>query len=83
MAHTHQYVEKALTYDKIQAEYAMAMFQKLYFLEREAREQGMTPEERRAFRLDESLPLMNELGKWMMKTHKSTNPKSPLGTAAA
>ncbi len=83
MAHARRYFEKALPYDKKQAEYAMDMFQKLYAVERKAREQDMPPLERHAFRLDESLPLMNELGKWMVKTYKSTNPKSPLGIAIA
>ncbi|WP_430937390.1 IS66 family transposase [Saccharicrinis sp. 156] len=83
MAHARRYFEKALPYDKKQAEYAMGMFQKLYSVERKAREQGMLPTERHALRLDESLPLMNELGKWMVETYKSANPKSPLGTATA
>ena len=83
MAHARRYFEKALPYDKKQAEYAMGMFQKLYAVERKAREQDMTPAERHALRLDESLPLMNELGKWMVEAYKATNPKSPLGTATA
>lgn len=83
MAHARRYFEKALPYDQKQAEYAMGMFQKLYVVERKAREQNMSPPERHALRLDESLPLINELGKWMVETYKSTNPKSPLGTATA
>jgi transposase len=83
MAHARRYFEKALPYDQKQAEYAMGMFQKLYAVERKAREQNMPPKERHALRLDESLPLINELGKWMVETYKSTNPKSPLGTATA
>ena len=83
MAHARRYFEKALPYDKNQAEYAMGMFQKLYAVERKAREQNMSPKERHTLRLDESLPLMNELGKWMIEVYKTTNPKSPLGTATA
>jgi len=33
--------------------------------------------------LDESLPLLNELGKWMANTYKTVLPKSPRGKAIA
>ncbi|MCK5375274.1 MAG: IS66 family transposase, partial [Alphaproteobacteria bacterium] len=83
MAHARRYFEKALPYDEKLAAYAMNMFQKLYEVERKAREQKMTAKQRHALRLDESLPIMNELGKWIVETYKTTNPKSPLATATA
>ena len=61
----------------------MDMFQKLYGVEQEAREKNLSPEERYKLRLEKSLPLLNELSKWMVETYKSTLPKSPTGKAVA
>jgi len=83
MAHARRGFEKALDYDKPNAEYAMGIFQKLYDIERKAKEQELTPGQRHELRLDESLPLLNELGKWMAETYKTILPKSPLGKAMA
>jgi transposase len=83
MAHARRYFEKALPYDKKRAEIAMEMFQKLYAVERRAREENLLPEQRHTLRLDESLPVMNELGKWIVETYKTSVPKSPMGKATA
>jgi len=81
MAHARRYFEKALDSDKTRAEYAMEMFQRVYAVERKAREANLSAEERKILRLDEALPLLNELGKWMAENLKEVLPKSPLGTA--
>ena len=83
MAHARRGFEKALEYDKDRAEYALGMFQKLYNIERQAKQQELSPEERHALRLDQSLPVLNELGKWIVETHKTVLPKSPMGLATA
>ena len=83
MAHARRGFEKALDYDKENAEYAMLMFQKLYEVERVAREENMTPAQRHELRLEKSLPILNELGKWIAATYKNVLPKSPLGKALA
>jgi transposase len=83
MAHARRGFEKSLPYDKERAEYAMKMFQKLYAIEQNAREQKLSPEHRHTLRLDQALPLMNELGKWIVETYKISEPKSPLGKATA
>lgn len=83
MAHARRYFEKALPYDKKRAEIAMEMFQKLYAVERRAREENLLPEQRHTLRLDESLPVMNKLGKWIVETYKMSVPKSPMGKATA
>lgn len=41
------------------------------------------PQERHALRLDEALPIMNELGKWIVEAYKTSQPKSPMGKATA
>jgi hypothetical protein len=81
MAHARRGFEKALDYDRENAEFAMEMFQKIYAIERKAKEQNLTSEQRHSLRLDESLPLLNELGKWIAGTYKTVLPKSPLGRA--
>ena len=81
MAHARRGFEKALDYDKTNAEYAMSMFQKLYDVERQAREQNMSAEQRHALRLDQALPVLNDLGKWIVETYKTVLPKSPTGKA--
>lgn len=83
MAHARRGFEKALDYDKPRAEYAMDMFQKLYNIERQAREGKMSSQERYTLRLDHALPVLNELGKWVVETYKTVLPKSAMGKATA
>ena len=83
MAHARRGFEKALDYDKPRAEYAMGMFQQLYDIERKAKQENLTPEQRHALRLDQALPLLNELGKWIVEAYKTVLPKSALGKATA
>jgi len=81
MAHARRMIEKSLDDDQKRAEYAMTEIQKLYRIERQAREQKLTAEQRHKLRLDESLPILNELGKWMAAQVRVTLPKSPFGKA--
>ena len=81
MAHARRAVEKSLDDDHKRAEYAMQEIQKLYLVERKAREQGLSAEQRHELRLDESLPILNALGTWMAEQIKTTLPKSPFGKA--
>ena len=83
MAHARRGFDKAIPYDSKNATYALLMFQKLYEIERQAREEGISPTERHALRLEKSLPVLNELGKWVANTYKTVLPKSPLGKALA
>lgn len=83
MAHARRGFEQALDYDKTRAEYAMGSFQKLYAIERLAKEENMTPDQRKELRLDKALPILNEFGKWIVETYKTSLPKSPMGKATA
>lgn len=83
MAHARRGFEKALPYEMEKAEYAMGMFQKLYAIEREARDGNLSPQQRYELRLDKALPIINELGKWIVETYKNVLPKSPIGKAVA
>ncbi|MGX9986281.1 IS66 family transposase [Soonwooa purpurea] len=82
-AHARREFEKALDNDKARAEKALQMIQKLYAIERKAKRGNLSAELVKELRLDESLPVMNELGKWIFEEIKSTLPKSQIGKAMA
>jgi len=83
MAHARRGFDKALDYDRDLAEHALGLFKEIYLVERKAREQNLSVKQRHELRLDEALPLLNELGKWMAEKHKTVLPKSPIGKAIA
>jgi transposase len=83
MAHARRYFEKALSYDAQKADQVMTLIQQLYAVEREAKEAGLAPEQRKVLRLDKSLPVMNKLGALIAKYSKTALPKSPMGIALA
>lgn len=83
MAHARRYFEHALDSSREIAEKALLLFQKLYALERQAREQGMDNLERQKLRLEESLPIMGMLGKWLQDIYPSLLPKCKIAKAAA
>lgn len=80
-AHARRKFEKALDYDRERAGYVMGQIQELYAIEREAREQELTADQRKELRLNKSLPIANELGRELSKMYRDVLPKSPLGNA--
>lgn len=80
-AHARREFERALDNDKIRASKALALIQQLYAVERKAKEEQMQADQTKQVRLDESLPVINELGKWIFIEVKSTLPKSQIGKA--
>ncbi len=81
MAHARRGFEKALDYDKDKAGQAMELFQKLYAIETIAREQHLDYKQRHQLRLEQALPICNQLGKWIANEYKNTLPKSAMGKA--
>jgi len=80
-AHARRYFEKAVDYDQKAAGYVLKEIQKLYMIERFARNAELSPAERKDLRLEYALPILNDLGKWMVETFKQTLPKGPMGQA--
>jgi transposase len=78
-AHARRYFEKALTQDKKRASHVLQEIQKLYAIERKTAD--FTPEDRHAIRLEEALPIINDLGKWMHRERNMVLPKSLIGKA--
>jgi transposase len=82
-AHARREFDRSLDNDKQRAEYVLLEIQKLYAIERRAKEDKLDPEQIKELRLKESLPIINELGKWMFAQMKLTLPKSQIGKAFA
>jgi transposase len=80
-AHARREFERALDNDKIRAGKALTLIQQLYAVERKAREEKLNADQVKQLRLDESLPVINELGKWMFAEVKNPLPKSQIGKA--
>jgi transposase len=80
-AHARRYFEKALIEDQKRASYVLQEIQKLYAIERKTTE--LTPQERHAVRLEEALPIINELGQWLHRERNAVLPKSLMGKAIA
>lgn len=81
MAHARRMFNEALDNDKSVAEHAMQEIQKLYAIERNCREQNLSFEEIKAIRQQQSVPVLNALGKWMKDEYVKAIPKSSTGKA--
>ena len=80
-AHARREFEKALDNDKQRAEPALLYIQQLYAVEARAREEKLSPQQRKELRLEKSLPVLNALGKWISQEVKQVLPKSQAGKA--
>lgn len=81
MAHARRKFDESKDNDKSRAEYALTGFQKLYAIERQARERSLSNENRYTLRQAESLPVLRELKAWMLENYTAVLPKSPIGQA--
>ena len=79
MAHARRYFKDAENNDKARSTHALQSIQKLYELERQIKE--LTVEERLKIRQEKALPILEELGRWMIEQHQMVTPKSPIGKA--
>lgn len=80
-AHARREFEKALDNDRPRAETALIMIQKLYAIERKAKDVQLDTGAIKELRLQESLEIINKLGKWIFNEIKNTLPKSQIGKA--
>ena len=81
MDHVRRRFEKAQEYDRERAAFALDTLQGWYAVEREARENGLSQEERFALRIERTVPSMKSFKDWMLKQIADVLPKSPIGTA--
>jgi len=83
MAHARRYFEKALDNDQQRAEYFLKEVQKLYAIERRAREENLSTTAIAPLRQEESLPLLQSLQVWLGQHYTQVLPKSQIGKAIA
>ena len=83
MAHARRYFEKALDNDKARASYVLSQIQKLYALERKARERKADTMLRHRYRTIYAKPILEEIEAWLKQQIHLTLPKSSIGKAIA
>jgi transposase len=81
MAHARRKFNDALGNNQTVAEHAMQEMQKLYGIERKCKEENLSFDEIKAVRQQQSVPILNELGRWMKEQYIQALPKSSIGSA--
>ena len=83
MAHARRYFEKAKDDYKESAEYFLTQVQKLYAVEKRARENKLSHQERYELRQQESIPVLQSLHSWLKENVAKQTPNSLIGEAIA
>lgn len=83
MAHARREFDEALGNDAVRATYVLEQMQKLYAIERRAKDANMNHAQRYELRQGESVPLLQELHRWFKENIVQVIPKSPIGKAIA
>jgi transposase len=82
-AHARRYFTDALTTDVQRAEWMLLRMQKLYAVERQAREQNVSHQRRYELRQNEAAPVLDEMNQWLQEQRHQVLPKSDIGKALA
>ena len=83
MAHARRYFEKALDSDATRAGYALSHIQKLYAVERHARQADLSDHQRYVLRQEQAVPILEEWHAWLLEQATTVLPKSLIGKAVA
>ncbi len=83
MAHARRKFEHAKDNDPVLASEALLIFHRLYEIERDAREQGLTHDEIKLLRQEKSAPILLEMETWLKEKLNKVLPKSAIGQAIA
>ena len=81
MAHARRKFDEAKENDLALASHALNLFQKLYAIERNAKEEELTFEQRGQLRTKQAIPILTELKEWLEKQYPNVLPKSAIGKA--
>ena len=81
MAHARRKFEEAQENDKVRSHKMLKMMQKLYAIERQAKEEEMDFEQIKALRQEKAVPILNEMEAWMQEEIYKVAPKSAIGKA--
>ncbi len=83
MAHARRYFEKALDNDKSRSEYVLKQIQRLYAMERNAKEREVNCDTLKRYRQIYALPILNEIETKLKEMSFEVLPKSSIGRAIA
>ncbi len=83
LAHARRYFFEAKENDPKRAKEALLIIQNLYKIEKEAREQNLSPQQRHELRQEKAIPLLEKLKNWLHENLPGTTPKSRIGKAIA
>lgn len=83
MAHARRYFDQALDNDRPRAEYALKEIQKLYVVEKQARENKLNHSQRYELRQQESIAVLEGIHDWLKNSILEVLPKSSIGQAIA
>ena len=81
MAHSRRKFVDALKYDEKRANYFLEQQQKLYALERKAKEKNLSTDEILEMRQNQALPILKTMKEWMMDQQPQVPPSSAIGKA--
>ena len=80
-AHARRYFEKALNQDTERATWMLTAIQKLYLVEREAREAGLSYSDRYQLRQEKAAPALTGIKEWLHQNGAKVLPASLIGKA--
>ena len=80
-AHARRKFKQASANDRERSDLALAMIQRLYAVEREAREQKLSHQQRCARRIERCEPVLKLLHTWLLAEGNAVAPKSSIGNA--
>ncbi len=81
MAHARRKFDESKDNDLARASYALTEIQKLYALERRAKADVLSWEQRYTLRQEKAVPILRKLKTWMLENYKAVLPKSTIGQA--
>jgi transposase len=81
MAHARRKFDEAKGNDLVRASYVLAEMQKLYALERQARDNELSHDDLCQQRQQQAVPVLDDLKTWMLENYKAVLPQSTIGQA--
>jgi transposase len=82
-AHARRKFHEAQDSDRPRSAYALEQIQRLYNIEREAREATFEEQAILSLRQQQAIPVLSDLKQWMIRAYQEVLPKSPIGKALA
>ena len=82
-AHVRRKYDEARKNDSSRAEYVLAQIQKLYAIERKAKNEGLSFQQIKELRAERAIPVLEELKPWLIENYRQVLPSSAIGKAIA